>query len=85
MNLAVKTRVALIASLIIAMAIIGLSIGNMIMNKKVSMGNALHAQADQLHAVDLMLQDVNMRSATALKGLATMIESMPYEKLDSKD
>lgn len=85
MNLAVKTRVALIASLIIAVAIIGLSIGNMIMNKKVSMGNALHAQAEQLHAVDLILQDVNMRSATALKGLASMIESMPYEKLDSKE
>ena len=53
MNIAVKTRVALIAGLIIVVAILGLSVGNMLMSEKVSMKNAFHAQAEQLHAVDL--------------------------------
>ncbi|GAB0173295.1 hypothetical protein NHP164001_13130 [Helicobacter trogontum] len=85
MNIAVKTRVALIAGLIIVVAILGLSVGNMLMSEKVSMKNALHAQAEQLHAVDLMLQDVNVRSAMALQGLVSMIEAMPFEELDSKE
>ena len=85
MNMNVKTRVALIASAIISIAIICLSIASMIMNKEVSMENKLSAQVDQLYAVDLILQNVNSQSATALKGLVSMIESMPLENIDSKE
>ena len=84
MAMSIKTKVAMIASFIAALAIVGLAVGNMIMSRSLSTEKALMAQADRLAAVDMILQDVNDEFEKSLKNLFKAIERIPYEQLVDK-
>ena len=84
MAMSIKTKVAMVASLVATFTIIGLAVGNMIMNRSLSIEKALMAQADRLAAVDMILQDVNAEFEKSIKNLFKAIEGIPYEQLVDK-
>ena len=85
MSLSVKTKVALIASIIIVCTMVGVTVGNTFMAKKISFANDLLSQANRLRVVAMIMDDMNKRSEIYVDGLVDTLASLPSEDLSTKE
>ena len=85
MSLSVKTKVALVASIIIVCTMVGVTVGNTFMAKKISFANDLLSQANRLRVVAMIMDDMNKRSEIYVDGLVDTLASLPSEDLSSKE
>ncbi|RAX58207.1 methyl-accepting chemotaxis protein [Helicobacter monodelphidis] len=85
MKLDIKTKVAIIASIVSLVALIAFGIVGVMVSRSNTLERVILAQKQEIAIVDLLIQNTNNSARVALEAFVRDVDSIPADELDTKE